>query len=93
MKTARGIAFVIMIASGMLLIPMFVLPWITMSTEKSFISEAGAVGIIGGADGPTSIFVSTSFNPSLLVPIVFLVSLILWLIFRHKHLKSKDYNS
>ncbi|RLC52076.1 MAG: glutaconyl-CoA decarboxylase subunit beta [Candidatus Cloacimonadota bacterium] len=33
------------------------------------IMEAGAIGIIGGADGPTSIFLSTKLAPHLLGPI------------------------
>ena len=32
-------------------------------------AEAGAIGIIGGADGPTAIFVTTKLAPSLLGPI------------------------
>ena len=39
-------------------------------------AEAGAIGIIGGADGPTAIYVTTKLAPGLLGPIMALVPVI-----------------
>jgi len=41
----------------------------TRSTHGFAIGEAAAIGIIGGADGPTSIFVANKLAPELLGPI------------------------
>ena len=40
------------------------------------LKEASAIGIIGGADGPTSIFIATKLAPQLLAPIAVYMSLV-----------------
>ena len=44
----------------------FVAFWASLSTGLFEIEEAAAIGIIGGADGPTTIFVSARLAPELL---------------------------
>ena len=44
----------------------FVAFWASLSTGLFEIKEAAAIGIIGGADGPTTIFVSARLAPELL---------------------------
>jgi len=42
---------------------------VALATGQFTFAEAGAIGIIGGADGPTAIFLSTKLAPHLLGPI------------------------
>lgn len=42
---------------------------VSLATGQFTFAEAGAIGIIGGADGPTAIFLSTKLAPHLLGPI------------------------
>ena len=44
----------------------FVAFWGSLATGMFSISEAGAIGIIGGADGPTTIYTSAKLAPELL---------------------------
>ena len=38
--------------------------------------DAASIGIIGGGDGPTSIFYSFQFDPANIIPWVFMVALL-----------------
>ena len=44
----------------------FVAFWAALATDRFEIGEAAAIGIIGGADGPTTIFVSARLAPEIL---------------------------
>ena len=44
----------------------FVAFWAALATDLFTISEAAAIGIIGGADGPTTIFIAAQLAPEIL---------------------------
>lgn len=50
--------------------------------------EANSIGVIGGADGPTAVFVTSRLNFPIMIPTiavaVVIVGIIIWLITRHK---------
>lgn len=50
--------------------------------------EANSIGIIGGADGPTAVFVTSRLNFPIMIPVIIvavvIVGAIVWLITRHK---------
>ena len=50
--------------------------------------EASSIGIIGGADGPTAVFVTAKPNFPIMIPVIaaaaIVVGFIVWLITRHK---------
>ena len=49
------------------------------------LSEAGSIGIIGGADGPTAIFTATKFAPHVgLYLLVFMALYVTWAVLRVK---------
>jgi len=52
-------------------------------------NDASSIGIIGGADGTTSIFVEKGVAFRFAVPVVFILSLLSWLFF---HFRSKKSN-
>jgi len=55
------------------------------SVSSYFPAEASSIGIIGGADGPTAIFITTTQQGSFMIPVLMLlmgIGGILWL--RHK---------
>ena len=88
MKYVKWIKFALTILSGVALLINYVLPWVllwTQGNENITIAEAGSIGIIGGADGPTAIFTTTNLNPHPMM-IMFPLSLAAWLIL---HVKTK----
>ena len=85
MKIAKWIAFGITVLSGVICLGSCLAP---MVIGRLFFDKASAIGIIGGADGPTSIFVIKSSAPIFAVPCVFAASLLAWLFFRQKSKKS-----
>ena len=52
-----------MIAIGILTAQKVLEWWITRQFADNISGEACSIGIIGGADGPTSIFISTADSP------------------------------
>jgi|GEM_PF-2974284 len=86
MKVAKWIAFGITALSGVICLAGYCLPMVIGGLS---LGKDGAIGIIGGADGPTSIFVAKSSVSILTFPIIFVVSLVAWLFFRWKSKKSK----
>lgn len=50
--------------------------------------EANSIGVIGGADGPTAVFVTSRLNFPIMIPVIIvavvIVGAIIWLITRHK---------
>jgi len=83
MKTARWIVLGITVLSGVMCFAIYCAPRII----NRLLSEPEAIGIIGSADGPTSIFVSNNPAQSLVLPVIFVISLFAMLFFR---LKSKQ---
>jgi Na+-transporting methylmalonyl-CoA/oxaloacetate decarboxylase beta subunit len=53
-------------------------------------NDAASVGIIGGADGPTTIFYSFSFDPFRIIPLILLITLLCLNIYVIKKNKSGD---
>ena len=86
MKIAKWIAFGITVLSGAIC---FVSYWAPLVISGLSFGEAGAIGIIGGADGPTSIFVTKSSAPFFALPVIFVVSLFAWLFFLWKNKQSR----
>ncbi|MBC3515584.1 hypothetical protein H8K20_04110 [Neobittarella massiliensis] len=95
LRIARGGAWMLLFASGaglLLWLIQLVLPLIYRVTG-GHLGSAGSIGIIGGADGPTRIFVTTSvtgglFWPCLLVLAIALV--ILLCLNRQLHREKND---
>ena len=87
MKAAKWIAFGFTMVSGIICLIGFFAPKIISYAFWGKAVDASAVGIIGGADGPTSVFIAVSSVPDYLLPIIFLLSLFAWLFLRFK---SKD---
>ena len=86
MKIAKWIAFGITILSGVICLLIYCVPW---GIGRFFAPEAASIGIIGGADGPTAIFLSSQFFRSFIFPIIFALSLFSWLFIHFKSKKSK----
>ena len=86
MKVAKWIAFGIAALSGVICLVSYGVPLVI---GRLFFGEAGAIGIIGGADGPTSVFVAKSSASIFALPVIFVVSLVAWLFFRWKSKKSR----
>ena len=76
MKTAKWIALGVTILSGLLCLLIYCAPWVVAGI---YFREAASIGIIGGADGPTAIFVSGRLAYHFIVPIIFVLSLSVWL--------------
>ena len=87
LKAAKWIAFAVTIASGIACLIGFFAPQIISFVFFGRAVDASAIGIIGGADGPTSVFVTGSAVPNYLMPMIFVLSLLTWLFLRFK---SKD---
>ena len=81
MKTAKWVSFGITILSGAACLLLYLLPKIILTNG---VKNIGTVGIIGGADGPTSIWVSSGSASDFIMPMVFVISLISWLFLRAK---------
>ena len=77
MKVAKWIAIGLAILSGAACLFLYLGPVIIGRLLSYDIKDAGAIGIIGGADGPTSIFVASRAHSALrpVLPIVFALSL------------------
>ena len=86
LKTAKWIAFGIAILSGVECLLSCCVPWFI---GRLYFNEASAIGIIGGADGPTRFFVSGGNRPQFIIPVIFAVSLFAWLFFRWKTKKPE----
>ena len=92
MRAAKWVSFGIMILSGAVCLLHYIAPLVISRMLLGEMGAPGIVGIIGGADGPTAVFVSsgsffgTGFGFGFIAVIVFVLSLICWLFFR---LKSK----
>ena len=87
MKIAKWIAFAISVLSGMATIAMYIFPWVIGRFFHLKTGASGVVGIIGGADGPTAVFVAKETYREFIVPIAFVLSVSLWLFFRYKSKK------
>lgn len=61
MKSMRVLKFVAII-SGFLTVLLIIIPFILLKILGISIKSAGSIGIIGGADGPTAVFVTNSSN-------------------------------
>ena len=85
MKAAKWIAFGITALSGVICLVSCGVPLVMGGLS---FGEAGAIGIIGGADGPTSIFVAKRAASIFAVSVIFVVSLFAGLFFRWKSKKS-----
>ena len=87
MKVLRWVMFGITILSGAACLLEKLLPWFVARFAlggQTAAGSAASIGIIGGADGPTAIFVASSRVPNYLMPIVFAASLFTWLFLRAK---------
>ena len=85
MKAAKIITLIVAIVSGLTSLTVYLAPIITAKIFLSDISSAGAIGIIGGADGPTAIFVTrVTSPPRIIFPVIFVISALLWFFLRHK---------
>ena len=62
MKIVKITALVVMILSGITLFAQHIIPLLTTLFLELQIRDASAIGIIGSADGPTSIVVATKIN-------------------------------
>ena len=89
MKAAKWIALAITIATGMACLVCFLVPQIIAFVFPGRAVDASSIGIIGSADGPTSVFVTDGSKPSYLMPIVFGLALLLWLYLRIKMKRQK----
>ena len=89
MKATKWIAFTITIVSGIACLIGFFVPQIISYAFFGRAVDASAVGIIGGADGPTSVFVVANSVRHYLLPIIFLLSLFAWLFLRFKNKAAK----
>ena len=85
MKVAKWIAFGMTALSGVICLVNYGVPLVIGGVS---LGEAGAIGIIGGADGPTSIFVAKISASIFVAPVIFVVSLFAWLFFCWKSKKS-----
>jgi len=89
LKAAKWIAFSIAILSGAACLLINLWDYI----GRLLAPEAASIGVIGSADGPTSIFVSGKLWPYLLVrmalPVVFVLAVVSWLFFRFKSKKAQ----
>ena len=47
-------------------------------------NEAYSIGIIGGADGPTAIFVSGRFPWEIALPVAALIAIVIWFVSKRK---------
>ena len=82
LKLVKWASFVIMLLSGVSCIWNGLIPW---AIGGFSFGEAGAIGIIGGADGPTAIFTTTKIAPHVIYRIViFILSSLAWLLLKHK---------
>ena len=84
MKTAKWVSFGIAILSGAASLLLYLVPQIVARFFMNGAKNVGTIGIIGGADGPASIWVSSGSTPQFLIPAVFVISLISWLFLRAK---------
>jgi len=87
LKAAKWVAFGFTIVFGIICLIGFFVPQIISYAFWGRAVDASAIGIIGGADGPTCVFVTGSAVPSYLMPVIFVLSLLTWLFLRFK---SKD---
>jgi len=81
MKTAKWIALGAAVLSAAMCL-LYLIP-----RDIALPSDTASIGIIGGADGPTAVFVNTSPAPWYIMPAVFVVALCAWLFFRYKSKK------
>ena len=86
LKIAKWAALGITVLSGVLCLLRYCVPGVI--GLLSF-GEANTIGIIGGADGPTSIILAKSSAPTFVFPVIFVVSLLAWLLFRSKSKNSR----
>ena len=86
MKIAKWISFGITVLSGVICLASYCVP---LAIGRLSLGEDSAIGIIGSADGPTSIFAAKSSAPIFVLPIIFVVSLFALLFFRWKSKKSR----
>ena len=85
--TVKRVLFGIMILSGLACLLLYVVPMIIGGLIAGGMGDAGTIGIIGGADGPTSIFVSGEPGSGIVAGsgirvvalIVFALSFVSWL--------------
>jgi len=92
-KPAKWIALVVTIISGAICLLIYLAPHVIAKlllgrAVSASSADAASIGIIGGADGPTAIFVSRVSPPSFIFPVVFVLSLISWIILCYKSKKS-----
>ena len=99
MKTAKWIAFGIAIFSGIVCLMAYAGMYILIKIFSDGVPGAGSIGIIGGEDGPTAIFILTKMAPWLMIPlhmarmispVVFVLAVVSWLFFRFKSKKQQS---
>ena len=85
-KTITIISLIITVISGIF---NFVVPLIKLNQFNTNLASASSVGIIGGADGPTSVFIATK-TPYYIILIIFGVISVIGIIYLlvHKYLKK-----
>lgn len=65
-KVCRGLLIVLLAVSALILISFAVM----FISEHIITNTSSSIGIIGGADGPTSIIVTTRISPRIFIPII-----------------------
>ena len=87
MKIAKWISLGLTILSGIACLFFYLAPLVIGKFLLNDVKDASAIGIIGGADGPTSFFISSLPVFSPIMPIIFVLSLVsyLLLIFKSKN--------
>ena len=85
MKIAKWISFGAAILSGVIFLVSYCVPLVI---GWSSFGDNNSIGIIGGADGPTAVFLTKSSARIFVMPFISVVSLFAWLFFRWKSKKS-----
>ena len=80
MKTLKRILFAAAAVSGTVSLVAYIVPRVIGRLYFKDVSSASAIGIIGGADGPTAVFLSKAPSYIFIAPVIFALSFLLWLI-------------
>ncbi|MHB8130946.1 MAG: sodium ion-translocating decarboxylase subunit beta [Mobilitalea sp.] len=79
-KKKNKVVFIVTVVSGIATILniayIFLLPLLLSYLFQKDLSGANSIGIIGGADGPTSIYVGSSYNSHLITVILALITIL-----------------
>ena len=89
LRAAKHIALGLTILSGVACLLIYGGPFVIGKLLLAKPNDVGTIGIIGGADGPTAIFVTSESRPCFLALVVFVISLFSWLFLLCKAKKEK----